>query len=201
MTTSKDKPGSWGLAAALAAAVAASACCTIPLALVALGFGGAWIGTLTTLEPLRPFFIAFAVGALAFAGYREWRFARQPDCKCETSLSTPLRRALLGVGALAVVGLLASPSLIAAAGADEKQAYVPPVKTEQVVLEVEGMTCASCNLTVKRALTNIHGVQHAWVTFEPPQAVVLYDAARVSFEELTRATTNAGYPSKVKGGL
>lgn len=196
MSTSEENTRNWGLAAALGAAVAASACCTIPLALVALGFGGAWIGTLTALEPFRPLFIALAVGALAYAGYHEWRLTRRPDCACETSLSTPLRRALLGVGVVAVAALIASPSLIAAA--DEVRDERAPLITEQVVLEVEGMTCASCNVTVRRALTNLDGVQDADVTFEPPQAVVTYDPSKVSHETLTRATTNVGYASRVK---
>ncbi|MEX2399600.1 MAG: cation transporter [Rhodothermales bacterium] len=60
------------------------------------------------------------------------------------------------------------------------------------------MTCASCNITVRKALTNLDGVREAEVTFEPPRAVVRFDASRVSVEELTRATTNVGYPSRLK---
>lgn len=196
MSTQSSSGTNWGLAAALGAAVAASACYTIPLLLVALGFGGAWIGSLTALEPFRPFFIAVAIGALAFAGYREWKTSRQVDCDCETSMSAPLRRVLLGAGLLAVVGLIASPWIVAAAhGGDEIAA---PVRTDRVVLEVSGMTCASCNVTVERALENVDGVQEAHVTFEPPQAVVIYDPARARPERLTEATTNVGYPSKVK---
>ena len=195
MSTSNDSSTSWGLAAALGAAVVASACCTIPLLLVAFGLGGAWIGTLTALEPFRPLFIAVAVGALAFAGYREWQTSRWPDCDCETGMSAPLRRTLLGVGLLAATGLIVSPWIIAAAGADAEEVAAAPVVTEQVVLQVDGMTCASCNVTVRKALTNLEGVQEARVTFEPPQAVVVYDPARATPAQLTGATTNVGYPS------
>lgn len=48
-----DAKTNWSMGAALGAGVAASACCTIPLALVSLGIGGAWIGSLTALEPYR----------------------------------------------------------------------------------------------------------------------------------------------------
>lgn len=201
MSTSEEKSGNWSLTAALAAAVTASACCTIPLTLIALGFGGAWIGTLTALEPFRPLFVTLAVGALAYAGYREWRLTRPPDCDCETRMSTTVRRTLLGVAVIAVVGLIASPSLIAVFGADEELTERAPLITEQVVLEVEGMTCALCNITVRKALSNLDGVQDAQVTFEPPEAVVTYDPAKVSHDALTRATTNVGYPSKVKAAL
>lgn len=52
------------------AAILASTCCLGPLVLLMLGFSGAWIGTLTVLEPFRPYFIAAAVVALFFA-YRQ----------------------------------------------------------------------------------------------------------------------------------
>ncbi len=55
------------------AALLASTCCLGPLVLVALGVSGAWIGNLTTLEPYRPYFIAAALIALAFAYRRIFR--------------------------------------------------------------------------------------------------------------------------------
>ena len=99
----------WSMSAALGAAVAASACCTIPLALVSLGVGGAWIGSLTALAPYRWIFVTLAVGALGYAGYNEWQLSRRPDCDCETAFSSTTRRSLLGIGALAVLALVVSP--------------------------------------------------------------------------------------------
>ncbi len=55
------------------AAILASTCCVGPLLLLLLGFSGAWIGNLTLLEPLRPWFIGAAVVSLAFAWRRIWR--------------------------------------------------------------------------------------------------------------------------------
>ncbi|GIV59176.1 cation transporter [Rhodocaloribacter litoris] len=195
----ENRKTTWGLAAALGAAVAASACCTLPLLLVALGVGGAWIGTLTALEPYRPVFIVLALGALGYAGYREWRMSRGPDCDCEVSMQDRLRRTLLGLGLVAVLGLIASPWIIGAV-ADTGSVAAASTQTEQVVLEVEGMTCAACNVTVQKALTNLDGVKEARVTFTPPQAVVTYDPSRVTVDDLVRATTNVGYPSKPKQG-
>ena len=36
------------------ASIGASLCCVGPLVLVSLGIGGAWVSSLTTLEPVRP---------------------------------------------------------------------------------------------------------------------------------------------------
>lgn len=59
--------GGTALAAGALAAVMASTCCLGPLLLVALGFSGAWIGSLARFEPYRPFFLGAAVIALLFA--------------------------------------------------------------------------------------------------------------------------------------
>lgn len=61
------------LAAGGLAAILASSCCLGPLVLVTLGFSGAWIGSLTAMEPYRPWFIGVAVIALLFAYRRIFR--------------------------------------------------------------------------------------------------------------------------------
>ena len=66
------------LIAGAVAAFLASACCLGPLVLITLGVSGAWIGNITALEPYRPWFIAAALVAMAFAGRRIFR--AQEDC-------------------------------------------------------------------------------------------------------------------------
>ncbi|ODU95878.1 MAG: mercuric transport protein [Rubrivivax sp. SCN 70-15] len=65
--------GRLALLAGGVAALLASSCCLGPLVLLLLGFSGAWIGNLSRLEPLRPWFIAVALVALGWAGRRIWR--------------------------------------------------------------------------------------------------------------------------------
>ncbi len=67
------------LAAGGIAAILASTCCLGPLVLITLGFGGAWIGNLTKLEPYRPIFIGTALVAPYFAYRRIYR----PAAECE----------------------------------------------------------------------------------------------------------------------
>lgn len=70
--------------------------------------------------------------------------------------------------------------------------------TQTVTLSVPGMNCATCPITVKKALTKVEGVIEAKVTWEPKEAVVTYDDAKTTPAALTKATENAGYPSTVK---
>jgi len=67
-----------------------------------------------------------------------------------------------------------------------------------VVLSVPSMNCATCPITVSKALEKVDGVQRVKATLEPPEAVVTYDDAKVGVDRLTEATKQAGYPSSVK---
>jgi len=73
---------------------------------------------------------------------------------------------------------------------------VAAAATRTVTLDVPSMTCATCPITVRKALENVDGVVDAKVTWEPKQAVVTFDDSKTSIDALTEATKNAGYPSK-----
>ena len=68
-----------------------------------------------------------------------------------------------------------------------------------VTLDVPGMTCGVCPITVNKALRQVPGVKSAAADLDAKQAVVTYDDAQTSPEQLIKATTDAGYPSSVKG--
>jgi mercuric ion binding protein len=65
-----------------------------------------------------------------------------------------------------------------------------------VTLSVPSMDCPVCPITVKKALMGLAGVHKAAVDFEHRQAIVTFDDSKTSVDDLTRATRNAGYPSK-----
>ncbi len=65
-----------------------------------------------------------------------------------------------------------------------------------VTLNVSGMTCAACPITVKKALERVPGVSKVDVRFEKKQVLVTFDDAKTNTDALVKATTNAGYPSQ-----
>ena len=67
--------------------------------------------------------------------------------------------------------------------------------TRTVTLSVPGMNCATCPITVKKALGKLDGVTKTEVNLEKRAAVVTFDDTRTNLEALTRATGDAGYPS------
>lgn len=68
-----------------------------------------------------------------------------------------------------------------------------------ITLKVSNMTCATCPITVKHALTKVEGVSKAVIDFDKKQAVVTFDDGKTSPAVLIKATTDAGFPSAVKG--
>ena len=68
-----------------------------------------------------------------------------------------------------------------------------------VTLSVENMYCSACPLTVKSSLEAVPGVVKAIVSYADKAAVVTFDDAKTAVPALITATTNAGYPSALKG--
>ena len=64
-----------------------------------------------------------------------------------------------------------------------------------VTLSVPTMDCPVCPITVKKALTKVDGVSKAEVDFDKRLARVTFDDSKTNVDALTKATTNAGYPS------
>lgn len=96
------------VAGGVLAALGASSCCVLPLALFSIGVSGAWIGNLTALAPYQPVFVA---AALAFLALGFWRVYRKPDAACAEGNAC----ARPGANRTAKIGLWAATLLVFAA--------------------------------------------------------------------------------------
>jgi len=70
-----------------------------------------------------------------------------------------------------------------------------------VTLDVDKMTCNMCPITVKKALKKIDGVTEVVAKYEGEGngwAKVTYDPSKADVDDLTFATEEAGYPSRLK---
>ena len=115
MDTSASRTSSrWALLAGVAAAIGASLCCVVPLVLVSLGSSGAWLASLTALEPYRPLFVTAALASLSIAGLRLYG----PASRCENGRSCAdprvlrRRRLLLWLAVAVIAPLLLFPYYI-----------------------------------------------------------------------------------------
>jgi len=75
------------LASVIGAFLAAS-CCVVPLVLVTLGVSGVWIGSLSTLEPYKPFFAVVTLGLLGL-GFWQVYFKPKKDCEEGSYCASP----------------------------------------------------------------------------------------------------------------
>ncbi|MBR0703452.1 mercury resistance system periplasmic binding protein MerP [Bradyrhizobium diazoefficiens] len=90
---------------------------------------------------------------------------------------------ILALAAFAVA-IIASPVAMAA--------------DKTITLAVNNMDCAACPSIVKGSLEAVPGVAKVAVSFKDKTATVIYDDAKANVNQLTSATTKAGYPSAPK---
>jgi mercuric ion transport protein len=103
-----------GLVAAggILGALAASSCCILPLVLVSLGAGGAWLGNLRAIAPYQPIFIALTIGFLGCGFYQVYWKPRRACAEGETCARPLPNRAVeiaLWAATTLVVAALAFP--------------------------------------------------------------------------------------------
>jgi len=87
---------------------------------------------------------------------------------------------LLAQAAFAV-GIIASPAVMAA--------------DRTIILAVNNMDCAACPSIVKGSLEAVPGITKVAVSYKDKTATIVYDDAKANVNQLTSATTKAGYPS------
>lgn len=194
------------LGGAIAAAFGAGLCCVGPVLFALFGLGA--FGAASVFQSLRPYLLAVAVLALAFGFYRVY-FRREqcaPGEACATKPVNKVNRAALWVALFIVVAFAFSPyyvGYIAAAVVRQKQpapvvavASTQPSSLETVTVEVEGMTCESCEVPIKAALGETPGVRSAVVSFKNGNARVEYDPAQTNPDKIKSAINSTGYKAK-----
>ena len=70
--------------------------------------------------------------------------------------------------------------------------------SQRAVLDVKGMTCASCPITVKIVLKRQPGVEDVKMDAERNTAEVRFDPAKVSPDQLARAVSEAGFATTAR---
>ena len=192
----------------IVSALMASACCWLPLLLLAFGVSGA--GIASSLEAWRPVFIIVTFSFLAAAFYFTYRSSpksSQPNGDCgisEADCCKPSGRLfgwksinklmLWAVTVLAVVFLFFPGFVKTVIGTNTS-----PINANmnQSVFEIDGMTCEGCEATVAHAIKQVPGVLGVDVSYEKRKATVgVQSNEMVPAEAINKALRKAGYHSK-----
>ena len=84
-----DRRKGWLAGGGVIGGILASACCVVPLVLVTLGISGAWIGSLTSLEPYKPY-VAAVTAVFIGLGFWQVYFKPKPTCAEGTYCARPV---------------------------------------------------------------------------------------------------------------
>ena len=90
-----------------------------------------------------------------------------------------------GIGAATLIPRDANPPAIAEAADLQSASFA-----------VENMTCATCPITVRRAMQGVDGVEEVTIDYEAKTALARFDPARTSIDAIATASTEAGYPAR-----
>lgn len=69
---------------------------------------------------------------------------------------------------------------------------------QMIELDVQGMSCGACVGHVTRALQTLSGVQSARVNLEEQQALVSFDPAQVTVDQMIAAVDDEGYKAAAR---
>ena len=191
------------LGGAMAAAFGAALCCVGPVLFALLGLGA--FSAASVFASLRPYLLVVAVLALAFGFYRVYFRHEEcaPGAACATKPVSKINRVTLWVALFVVTAFALSPWYVGyLAAAVARQQPTPPIAAAQsdlletVTVAVEGMTCESCEVTVKAALDKTPGVRSAEVSFKNGNARIQYDPTQANLDKIKSAINSTGYKAK-----
>src|SRR5215831_6174655 len=173
-------------------AILGSICCIGPLLLVTLGLGTGAV----LIGRYHWIFIIAAVAVLTLAWAKYLREKTVCDCERKpmqgrrSGMITLLMATLLVLG---FAGLNITRYVFATAP------FAAQTETElsnglrRIVVSVEGLSCVTCEISVRRALRKVDGVKSVEVSAATKTATVEYEPAKTNAEQLVAAINATGY--------
>ncbi len=171
--------GALAAAGSVCAAVASSACCWLPLTMLA--FGASAAGASAFFERWRPYFAVGAVILLSIGFYlayfRAGACGKGSCCDAGARRRMRMTRGALWASAVVVVAFVSFPKYVGALlnafdGETSEQVWTENAGTSTFVFEVVGMTCEACAVTLRSDLATLESVIGAEVNYPTGTATV-----------------------------
>lgn len=180
-------------------AFAASICCITPVLAVLAGTTGL-ASTFSWIEPFRPFLIGFTVLVLAFAWYQKFKPKTKAEinCKCDNEKPKFINsKTFLFLITLFAGAMLAFPSyshiFYSSQDSSRQIVYVEQSNIKEIMVIIEGMTCAGCEAHVESEVTKLDGILNVKADYKAANTVVKYDETKVDLEKIETAILSTGY--------
>ncbi len=171
-TPTADRAGFAAIGGSVATAILSSACCWLPLLLLA--FGASAAGASAFLERWRPLFIVVAMAMLGLGFY--FAYLHKPSCarRCctdERPAGRRCQRGILWVSTVIVAAFIFFPGYVglllggSSSTAAADAAGLLEAGAREYVFDVEGMHCEGCAVTLRNELVKLDGVAEARVDY------------------------------------
>lgn len=191
--TNKNSKGA--VATGVFAAIAASSCCIPPVIAAIAGVGGA-AGSLSWMEPLRPYLIGLAVVAIGYAWYSHLKPKTADDCGCDIEKPKfyQTKGFLVGMTLFAVVSI-SFPYYSGIFFPDNKQEVIisDNSSVQKIQISIKGMTCDACQHHVNSAVTTLPGIVKVNSSYANGNAEVEFDNTKTTVVEIENAINSTGY--------
>lgn len=199
----QEKNNSKGaVATGVIAALAASSCCIPPVIAAIAGVGGA-AGSLSWMEPLRPYLIGLAVVAIGYAWYNHLKpktvsasGMKEDDCGCDIEKPKwyQTKGFLVGMTLFAAISIT-FPYYSGIFYPNNKQevVIVDNSSIQKINVSIEGMTCDACQNHVNHAVNELTGIVDVNTSYAKGNATVQFDDTKTSVDEIKKAINSTGY--------
>jgi len=191
--------GLWATTGAVVSAILSSACCWLPLLLIA--FGASAAGVAGFVEAYRPYLLG-ATGLLLASGFY-LVYVRKEKCAPGEACAVPhprlqrFNKVMLWVATAVVLIFALFPNYVGylLGNGNPHALAAAPASGESRIFRIEGMTCEACAVTLREHLGKVPGVARADVSFEEKSARVFFAAGQDAPSEgaLRDAIQQAGY--------
>lgn len=195
------RPALWAATGSVGSAVVASACCWLPLLLLAFGVSAA--GASAAFEKVRPFFLVVAAALLGVGFYltyfRKEACAPGSECALPNPKLRRFNRAMLWTATVVVVAVALFPNYVGfLLGSSGQAVAVENGSTQSMALNIQGMTCEACATHIQKELAQVAGVKQASVRYADGKALVTFDpSSPPSQNALLEAVEKAGYKASL----
>ncbi len=190
------------LTSGILSAMLSSICCITPVLALMAGVSGI-ATTFSWLDPARPFFVGITVLVLGFSWYQKLRpkTTEEIACECETDEQPSFWQSKRFLGIITVfAGLMLSfPSyahiFYSNGGSQTHSAFIEQdsIKTNKIVLDVKGMTCAGCEASIEHEVGVLQGVKSVDAIYEEGSATIEYLPSKLEEKTIIEAINKTGY--------
>lgn len=180
------------------AALAASSCCIPPVIAAIAGVGGA-AGSLSWVEPFRPYLIGLAIIAISYAWYNHYKPKQEDDCGCDIEKPKwfQTKSFLIGMTLFAIISITFPHYSGIFFSKDQKEIVLSSdsiIQKNEVT--IEGMTCEACQHHVNSAVNELEGVINIKSSYSKGNAIIEFDNTRTSIDSIEKAINATGYTVK-----